>query len=153
MVQLHPRRVIILAGINDLWSLEAFPWIIDPPVPDHKSLAGRVVTNLRCMVDSSLAADIVPVLCSILPTSMEWTTRTAERNRLVAQINRGLCEAADECGVPYVDYHSRLADRDGLSLRSGLSRDGLHPHQAGYRIMAETLLAVLPDDDNSLRSA
>jgi lysophospholipase L1-like esterase len=150
-VQLHPRRVIILAGINDLWDLEAFPWNIDPPVPDPVALAGQVVTNLRRMAEASLNAGIMPVLCSILPTSMEWTTRTAERNRLVVRINSELRKAAEDFGVPYVDYHSALADRDGLSLRSGLSRDGLHPHQAGYRVMAETLLAGLPDG-TTLRS-
>ena len=147
-----PARVIILAGINDLWDLEAFPWIIDLPVPDPAALAGRAVANLRRMAETSLAAGITPVICSILPTSMEWTTRTAERNRLVARINGDLRKAAGDLGVPYVDYHSALADRDALSLRPGLSRDGLHPHQAGYRIMAEVLLAGLPDG-TTLRSS
>ncbi len=152
VVQLCPRRVIILAGINDLWGLEAFPWIIDPPVSDPQALVGHVVTNLRRMVDASLAAGIQPVLCSILPTAMEWTTRTAERNRLVAEINRQLREAAQTKGIPFVDYHARMVQPDGLRLRPGLSGDGLHPHFAGYRIMAETLLAGLPAAGNTLGS-
>lgn len=39
----------------------------------------------------------------------------------------------------YVDYHTALVDEDGLSLRDGLSFDGLHPHVIGYDRMAEVL--------------
>jgi lysophospholipase L1-like esterase len=45
--------------------------------------------------------------------------------------------------VIYVDYHTALADADGVTLREGLADDGLHPHVLGYDIMAAVLRETL----------
>ena len=42
---------------------------------------------------------------------------------------------AREHGAIYLDYHSAMADSRG-GMRSELSPDGVHPNEAGYRVMA-----------------
>ena len=37
-------------------------------------------------------------------------------------------------GVVYLDYHSATAD-PRLGMKSELSGDGVHPNEAGYRVM------------------
>jgi lysophospholipase L1-like esterase len=38
-------------------------------------------------------------------------------------------------GAVYVDYHSAMAD-ERPGLKAGLSADGVHPNESGYRVMA-----------------
>jgi len=35
----------------------------------------------------------------------------------------------------YLDYHTPMADARG-GMKEGISTDGVHPNEAGYRIMA-----------------
>jgi lysophospholipase L1-like esterase len=64
----------------------------------------------------------------------------------VNERNRRLCL---ETGCLYVDYHSRLAGEDGVTLRSELADDGLHPHSTAYEIMASALIDRLHVSDVS----
>jgi lysophospholipase L1-like esterase len=49
---------------------------------------------------------------------------------------------AARVGAVYLDYHSAMKDtRDGL--RAGLGDDGVHPNEAGYRIMAQLAEAAI----------
>ena len=38
-------------------------------------------------------------------------------------------------GAVYLDYHSAMADSRG-GMRDGLSSDGVHPNETGYKLMA-----------------
>jgi lysophospholipase L1-like esterase len=38
-------------------------------------------------------------------------------------------------GAVYLDYHSAMADSRG-GMRDGLSTDGVHPNETGYKLMA-----------------
>ena len=42
---------------------------------------------------------------------------------------------AARAGAVYLDYHSAMAD-DRQGLRADLTTDGVHPNEAGYRVMA-----------------
>lgn len=46
-------------------------------------------------------------------------------------------------GAVYVDYHSAVADQDGLTMQEGLSDDNLHPYVVGYNRMAAVLTPLL----------
>jgi lysophospholipase L1-like esterase len=65
------------------------------------------------------------------------------RNALIARTNTRLRAISVTHADVFVDYHSRLVAGDGVTLRYGLSDDGLHPHTVGYEIMAQTLLEAL----------
>ena len=42
---------------------------------------------------------------------------------------------AARVGAVYLDYHTAMVD-ERQGLRADLTRDGVHPTEAGYRIMA-----------------
>jgi len=44
--------------------------------------------------------------------------------------------------IVYLDYFSAMVDEKGL-LRGDLAEDGLHPNDAGYRIMAPLAEAAI----------
>jgi lysophospholipase L1-like esterase len=53
----------------------------------------------------------------------------------VRALNAWIRQYSVEAGVTFVDFHSALADRRG-GLPTTLSKDGLHPTESAYRIMA-----------------
>lgn len=49
---------------------------------------------------------------------------------------------ASKNGVVYLDYHSAMAD-ERLGMKNDLSADGVHPNEAGYRLMAPLTEAAI----------
>lgn len=133
VIQLRPRNVVILAGTNDVADL------IRADKPDDEIIS-TVTAAIEAMMDAALAADIQVFVCSILPTNDDYRLHE-KRTTLRARINERLKAACQARGCIYVDYASEMRDTHG-NLRKGLSRDGLHPHSAGYKIMARVLLAT-----------
>ena len=65
----------------------------------------------------------------------EWQTSPAQ---YAAHVRR----YAAEVGETYLDYHSAMVDaRGGLPVE--LSADGVHPNEAGYRVMAPLAEAAI----------
>jgi lysophospholipase L1-like esterase len=55
-----------------------------------------------------------------------------------------LCEVARANGHVYLGYHAAMADARG-GMREGISTDGVHPNEAGYRIMAPLAEAAIAE--------
>ena len=49
---------------------------------------------------------------------------------------------AEREGIPYVDYHTPMAAADG-SMIAEYTYDGVHPTEAGYRVMERILPPVV----------
>lgn len=130
VIQLHPRNVVILAGTNDVGDLLAAR-------KSDEEIVGTVATSVEAMMDQARAARINTLVCSILPTNSDYK-RHADRSWLRAKINERLKSACIAKGCVYVEYAAPLSEANG-DLRKDLARDGLHPHAAGYRIMARVL--------------
>lgn len=62
-----------------------------------------------------------------------WRPELQPAQTIVA-LNEWMKDYARREGVVYLDYHSAMAD-EGHGLRPDLSGDGVHPNEAGYRIM------------------
>ena len=75
------------------------------------------------------------VLCSVLPVyDYPWRPGLQPAPTIVA-LNAWLRRYAAAHGAVYVDFHSALADaRQGM--RPEFAEDGVHPNEAGYRVMA-----------------
>ncbi len=123
VVSLKPAVVVILAGTND---------IAGNTGPSTNEM---IQDNIAAMTNIAQANGIRVVLSSILPVyDYPWRPGLAPAPRIVA-INTWLKAYAARVGAVFVDYHAAMKDeRDGL--RSGLGDDGVHPNEAGYRIMA-----------------
>jgi len=130
VVSLKPAVVVILAGTNDIAGNTG------------PSTNAMIQDNIAAMTNIAQANRIRVVLSSILPVyDYPWRPGLAPAPRIVA-INAWMKAYAARVGATYVDYHTAMKDdRDGL--RAGLGDDGVHPNDAGYRIMAALVVPAI----------
>ena len=123
VIALKPKVVVILAGINDIAGNTG------------PSTLEMIEDNLQAMTEMAKANGIRVVLSSVLPAyDFTWRPGMDPAPKVVA-LNAWIKDYAAKVGAIYLDYHSAMADaRQGM--REGLSSDGVHPTEAGYRIMA-----------------
>jgi lysophospholipase L1-like esterase len=123
VIALHPAVVVILAGTNDIAGNTG------------PSTLGMIEDNLVSMVELARANGIRVVLSSVLPVwDYPWHRGLEPAGKIVA-LNAWMKDYAATHDVVYLDYHSAMADgRQGL--RADLTTDGVHPNEAGYRVMA-----------------
>ena len=123
VIALRPKVVVILAGINDIAGNTG------------PSTLEMIEDNLRAMTEMAKTNGIRVVLSSVLPAyDFPWRPGMDPAPKVVA-LNAWIKDYAAKVGAIYLDYHSAMADaRQGM--REGLSSDGVHPTEAGYRIMA-----------------
>jgi lysophospholipase L1-like esterase len=130
VVELHPKVVIILAGINDIAensgpiSLEA------------------IFKNIVNMVRLAQENNIDVFLCSVLPANrFYWNIKIKPANKVV-QLNQMLTKFASDNSIPFVDYYSKMVDRDkGLIAEYG--KDAVHPNRFGYDVMKSIIMQYL----------
>jgi lysophospholipase L1-like esterase len=123
VVALHPKVVVILAGIND---------IAGNTGPSTQEM---IQDNLMSMTEIAKANGIRVVLSSVLPAyDFPWRPGMQPAAKVVA-LNRWMKDYAARAGETYLDYHSAMADARG-GLPKELASDEVHPTEAGYRIMA-----------------
>jgi len=139
VLQLSPRFAVVMIGVNDTWKLG------DAAAERHtpEAVIEHLAAVMRQLTDRSEAWGQRLILCSVLPTRDPGNASEPVRNRLIAEHNARVRSLAESCGHLYVDYHGRMTDSDGLTLREGLAHDGVHPHVLGYNLMAETLRETL----------
>ncbi|HOF86478.1 MAG TPA: GDSL-type esterase/lipase family protein [Armatimonadota bacterium] len=142
-LQLRPHAIVLKIGTNDLgWE----------PAALNDALSDVVCDNIAAMTREARAADIRMMVCSLLPVwGPSWLSDAdaavfaPRKNAQIAAINARLRAMAAAEGAIYVDYHAEMADADGLLIRE-LADDGVHPHHAGYALMARVLRRALADD-------
>jgi lysophospholipase L1-like esterase len=146
-LQLHPRLIVMKIGTNDLgWELAAL----------REALSDVVCENIAAMVADARGAGIPIAVCSILPvwgpswlSAEEAAVFAPRKNTQILAINARLRALAAAAGAIYVDYHPHMVDADGLLVHD-LAEDGVHPHHAGYAIMARVLRETLAEQGISL---
>ena len=120
----HPRVVIILAGVNDVY---------------QGVRADAVTRRLREMYDRAERASIPVIALSIIP----YNTATRAQNAEMHDINAWIAKQADaDTRVTFVDTRAAVA-RPGNPDALEASPDGLHPDVNGYRRMAEAIEPAL----------
>ena len=132
VVALHPRVVVILAGTNDIAGNTG------------PSTLEMIEDNLASMSEIAMANGIRVVLSSILPVyDYPWKPGLTPAPKIIA-VNAWMKDYAARVGATYLDYHSAMADeRQGLP--KSLSNDGVHPTEAGYKVMAPLADAAIAD--------
>ena len=123
VVALKPAAVVVLAGVNDIAGNTG------------PSTLEMIQDNVASMAEIARANGIRVVLASVLPAyDFPWRPGMAPAPKIVA-LNAWLEQYAAAHGAVYLDYHAAMRDeRDGL--RAELTYDGVHPNEAGYRVMA-----------------
>jgi lysophospholipase L1-like esterase len=127
VIDLHPKVVVVLAGTNDIAGVTG------------PTLNKDIEANYACMAELARAHHIRIVFASVLPVH-NYTHQAEEsfalrpRERILA-LNKWLKNYCAKNGFVYLDYFSAVVDERGMLKRS-LADDGLHPTDAGYKIMA-----------------
>jgi lysophospholipase L1-like esterase len=127
VIDLHPKVVVILAGTNDIAGNTG-------PMRNED-----IEANLASMAELARVHEIRVVFSSVLPVH-NYTDKAkdffAQRpTARILELNAWLKDYCAKNGVVYLDYFSALVDDKGL-LKKELADDGLHPNDAGYKIMA-----------------
>ena len=132
VVALKPSVVVILAGIND---------IAGNTGPATQAM---IADNLMSMTEIAQANGIRVVLSSVLPAyDFPWRRGIGPAPKVVA-LNAWIRCYAAQAGAVYLDYYGKLADARG-GLPAELAADGVHPTEAGYRIMAPLAEAAIQE--------
>jgi len=134
VIDLHPKAVVILAGTNDLAGTTG-------PLRNED-----IESNYASMADLARANGIAMVFSSVLPVNNyphEGEDYFSQRpmSRILA-LNTWLRDYCTRKRVLFVDYFAAMVDEKGM-LRKDLSGDGLHPNDAGYKIMAPLAKAAI----------
>ena len=122
VINLNPKVVIILAGINDIAG-NTGPSKID-----------NVAGNIFSMAELAKAHHIKVILCSVLPAhSFPWHPGIDPVASII-KLNQMLSDYAKANGLGYVDYYSSVVD-ENKTFKKELAVDGVHPNLAGYKVM------------------
>ncbi|HZY39804.1 MAG TPA: GDSL-type esterase/lipase family protein [Mucilaginibacter sp.] len=122
VINLKPKVVVILAGINDIAQNNGPIKIED------------IFGNIKSMVELARLYHIKVVISSILPAyALPWRP-SIDPKPGVAQMNKLLKEYCEQNHIVYLDYYSKMVD-DRQGLPASLSGDGVHPTLAGYKVM------------------
>ena len=123
VIALKPKVVVILAGTNDIAGNTG------------PSTLEMIEDNLASMAELARANGIKAVMSSVLPVyDYAWKPGLKPAPKIIA-LNKWMKNYAAQHDAIYLDYHSALTDARG-GMRSELAPDGVHPNEAGYRIMA-----------------
>jgi lysophospholipase L1-like esterase len=124
VLPLMPRQVVLLSGTNDIAA--------------GISLAD-IAKAIGAMLSEARARNVSVVLCSVLPASGELgRVRPPAKLRALNMVLRML---AMTYGARFVDLYSEVANGD--EFRAELTRDGLHPSEAGYMRLTQAVLPLL----------
>lgn len=130
VVALRPAVVVILAGTNDIAGNTG------------PSTLEMIEDNLATMCEVARANGIRVVLASVLPVFDYPWKPGLEPAPKIAALNDWIRGYAAAHGAVYADFHRAMADPRG-GLPPALAADGVHPTEAGYRVMAPLVEAAI----------
>ena len=127
VIDLDPQIVVVLAGTNDIAG-NTGPISIED-----------IEGNITSMAELARAHNIALVISSVTPVN-NYTPASqrffADRPLSeILRLNEWMKAYCANTNCYYLDYFDSMVDGSGL-LKRELSEDGLHPNDAGYKVMA-----------------
>ena len=134
VIDLHPKVVVILAGTNDIAGNTG-------PMRNED-----IEANLASMAELARVHGVLVVFASVLPVH-NYTEKSkdffAQRPMArILELNTWLKDYCAKNHIVYLDYFSALVDDKGM-MKKELADDGLHPNDAGFKIMAPQAEAAI----------
>lgn len=122
VINLQPEVVVILAGIND---------IAENTGP---SKIENVAGNIFSMAELARVNHIKVILSSVLPAAAVPWHPGINPVASIIKLNELLKAYAEKNHLVYIDYYSATVAED-KSFKKELTKDGVHPNMAGYKVM------------------
>lgn len=122
VIDLQPKVVVILAGINDI-AQNTGPTTLE-----------AIMNNISGMALLAKAHGIDVILSSVLPAyDFPWRPGLQPAEKVIA-LNKMIKAFAQENGFYYLDYFSAVKDsRNGM--KKEYASDEVHPTKEGYQVM------------------
>jgi lysophospholipase L1-like esterase len=130
VIDLEPKWVIILAGINDIAENNG-PIFIE-----------NIMNNIVSMVEKALKNNIEVVLCAILPASNFYWNPKIKPIEKIKQLNVLIEAYCLTEKIKFVDYYTPMVD-ENFGLDKKFTDDGVHPNLNGYLKMKTILESYL----------
>ena len=133
VVNLNPKAVVILAGINDIAG-NTGPILLE-----------NTAENIISMAEIAKANNIKVYICSTLPAIDFLWSPGLEPAPKVIRLNSILKDYCTKNNITYVDYYSSMVDDEGgLKVPEyTAANDLVHPNLAGYKVMEKIILSAL----------
>lgn len=122
VIDLKPKLVVILAGINDIAQNNG-------PIELHD-----IFGNIVSMVELAKANTIKVILSSILPANDFPWKKGMEPAEKIIELNKMLEKYAFENKIIFVNYYPKMVNSE-KGLDKKYTNDGVHPTLAGYKVM------------------
>lgn len=130
VIDLKPKAVVILAGINDI-AENTGPISLED-----------IAANIESMIELSIVHGIHPLVCSVLPANnFPWRPEILPREKVI-KLNELLLALSEKHQATYVDYYTSTVDTEG-GLKSDLGYDTVHPNDKGYKVLEPIILESL----------
>jgi lysophospholipase L1-like esterase len=117
--QVHPRVVIILGGVNDIYQGRPLD---------------AIEADLRELYLQALAHHIIPIAASALP----FNAATPDQSQAIRRLNNWIQSYARDHQIAFCDTHAAVAAPGHPDQLRG-SPDGLHPDRDGYAAMGQAV--------------
>jgi len=137
VVQQQPDFVLIMGGTNDLW------WDLDVKLiranvfamtcqAEHHAIVPLVGLPPPMVIDRALHQDFAAPDCGYEKCSAK-----------LAELAEALAVTAEQNEIACLDFYHPLFDAAGAVREIYFLEDGLHPNEAGHRLMAEKAVELL----------
>ena len=126
VIDLQPKRVIILAGINDIAENNG-------PISLEETFQ-----NIVLMVNKANENNVEAILCSVLPANNFYWNPKIQPIKKIMQLNQMIKAYSLINQIKYVDYYTEMID-ENLGLDTKYSDDGVHRNLDGY-LKVKTIL-------------
>ncbi|MCC5465342.1 GDSL-type esterase/lipase family protein [Pelosinus baikalensis] len=108
-------HVIIMGGTNDAYAGIA---------------VDEVINNLQTMAELAVDNTITPIFGLPIPCN------DVDAESLIGQYRERICQYAAENDIAIIDFYGAMVDESSGKIKEGLHSDGIHPNEAGYKVMA-----------------
>jgi lysophospholipase L1-like esterase len=134
VIALQPKVVVVLAGTNDIAGNTGPISLKD------------IEANLASMAELARAHNVSVIFSSVtpvnnyVPASIRYFNQRPQSE--IIDLNGWLRDYCASNGHWYLNYYNAMLDENGM-LRRELSNDGLHPNDAGYKVMVPLAEAMI----------
>ncbi len=131
VVNLNPKQVLLMAGINDL--LSDTPFTID----NYENEVNKLFCFYKDNIEYLITKQITPICCGIIKIS-KYEHNYTFKNVQIELFNSLVEQLAKNLDLCYIDYNKVLEDKYE-TINDTYFSDGLHPNEKGYFEMFKLL--------------